>query len=140
MLFLRIRRPPRSTRTDTLFPFTTLFRSELQRWARRYDVPLTFPSSFECGGWNTAAIFAARHGAAEGFVRDAYRRIWGLGIDPRDRDELRASAATAGLDADAVLDFVDSQEGKGAYRQERSQTIDPGGSRHPVMFFDTQQL
>src|SRR3546814_12186199 len=25
--FLRIRRPPRSTRTDTLFPYTTLFRS-----------------------------------------------------------------------------------------------------------------
>src|SRR3546814_4550533 len=41
-----IRRPPRSTRTDTLFPYTTLFRSHLihpfaqlaerggQRWAR----------------------------------------------------------------------------------------------------------
>src|SRR3546814_4899060 len=28
-LFLRIRRPPRSTRTDTLFPYTTLFRSGL---------------------------------------------------------------------------------------------------------------
>src|SRR3546814_17205992 len=27
--FLMIRRPPRSTRTDTLFPYTTLFRSEL---------------------------------------------------------------------------------------------------------------
>src|SRR3546814_12520885 len=26
-----IRRPPRSTRTDTLFPYTTLFRSKLQR-------------------------------------------------------------------------------------------------------------
>src|SRR3546814_15987649 len=26
--FLRIRRPPRSTRTDTPFPYTTLFRSE----------------------------------------------------------------------------------------------------------------
>src|SRR3546814_10867973 len=25
--FLSIRRPPRSTRTDTLFPYTTLFRS-----------------------------------------------------------------------------------------------------------------
>src|SRR3546814_4527639 len=25
-----IRRPPRSTRTDTLFPYTTLFRSELE--------------------------------------------------------------------------------------------------------------
>src|SRR3546814_6563175 len=26
--FLMIRRPPRSTRTETLFPYTTLFRSE----------------------------------------------------------------------------------------------------------------
>src|SRR3546814_17957248 len=27
LFFLRIRRPPRSTRTDTLVPYTTLFRS-----------------------------------------------------------------------------------------------------------------
>src|SRR3546814_14944596 len=33
--FLMIRRPPRSTRTDTLFPYTTLFRSELH--ARKRD-------------------------------------------------------------------------------------------------------
>src|SRR3546814_3258640 len=30
IFFLLIRRPPRSTRTDTLFPYTTLFRS----WAQ----------------------------------------------------------------------------------------------------------
>src|SRR3546814_1227379 len=29
--FLMIRRPPRSTRTDTLFPYTTLFRSPRRR-------------------------------------------------------------------------------------------------------------
>src|SRR3546814_6466954 len=28
IFFLMIRRPPRSTRTDTLFPYTTLFRSQ----------------------------------------------------------------------------------------------------------------
>src|SRR3546814_16193980 len=28
VFFLMIRRPPRSTRTDTLFPYTTLFRAE----------------------------------------------------------------------------------------------------------------
>src|SRR3546814_10222639 len=28
LFFLMIRRPPRSTRTDTLFPYTTLFRSK----------------------------------------------------------------------------------------------------------------
>src|SRR3546814_20803059 len=30
VFFLMIRRPPRSTRTDTLFPYTTLFRSVVQ--------------------------------------------------------------------------------------------------------------
>src|SRR3546814_18700148 len=30
-VFLMIRRPPRSTRTDTLFPYTTLFRSLFKR-------------------------------------------------------------------------------------------------------------
>src|SRR3546814_14612120 len=32
--FLMIRRPPRSTRTDTLFPYTTLFRSRA-----RFEAP-----------------------------------------------------------------------------------------------------
>src|SRR3546814_4788687 len=31
LFFLMIRRPPRSTRTDTLFPYTTLFRSYRSR-------------------------------------------------------------------------------------------------------------
>src|SRR3546814_5776258 len=35
-----LRRPPRSTRTDTLFPYTTLFRS----------YPLRAPSSMRCRG------------------------------------------------------------------------------------------
>src|SRR3546814_8972607 len=33
-----IRRPPRSTRTDTLFPYTTLFRSRLKPGARLINV------------------------------------------------------------------------------------------------------
>src|SRR3546814_11121697 len=40
--FLMIRRPPRSTRTDTLFPYTTLFRSmamaaALEESERRFE-------------------------------------------------------------------------------------------------------
>src|SRR3546814_7052348 len=34
VVFLMIRRPPRSTRTDTLFPYTTLFRSAPQPLGR----------------------------------------------------------------------------------------------------------
>src|SRR3546814_7442596 len=34
-----IRRPPRSTRTDTLFPYTTLFRSDTREYSRTYSGP-----------------------------------------------------------------------------------------------------
>src|SRR3546814_13230678 len=34
-----IRRPPRSTRTDTLFPYTTLFRSQGTTGTQRTDPP-----------------------------------------------------------------------------------------------------
>src|SRR3546814_3862441 len=47
-----IRRPPRSTRTDTLFPYTTLFRSLLTAVTRQDDVEfgLLFSSRASSGG------------------------------------------------------------------------------------------
>src|SRR3546814_12966620 len=46
--FLMIRRPPRSTRTDTLFPYTTLFRSYLRRVPASYTAA-SISSSVYCG-------------------------------------------------------------------------------------------
>src|SRR3546814_13446183 len=42
--FLMIRRPPRSTRTDTLFPYTTLFRSGQEHRQGGDYVPKRVPS------------------------------------------------------------------------------------------------
>src|SRR3546814_16649416 len=55
LFFLMIRRPPRSTRTDTLFPYTTLFRSR-----GRYD-PAAQP----------AAAVRARPARPAAFMGDA---------------------------------------------------------------------
>src|SRR3546814_11233394 len=40
LFFLMIRRPPRSTRTDTLFPYTTLFRSPARLESRQGGRPI----------------------------------------------------------------------------------------------------
>src|SRR3546814_3533936 len=53
-----IRRPPRSTRTDTLFPYTTLFRSPRRRPDRPADVS-------DPGLQRPAGLAAARRGLAE---------------------------------------------------------------------------
>src|SRR3546814_6417451 len=64
-----IRRPPRSTRTDTLFPYTTLFRSEpglgqllLQGiCASAGHVSAHFPRPFALGLWRSRST-SCRHG------------------------------------------------------------------------------
>src|SRR3546814_5194451 len=48
--FLMIRRPPRSTRTDTLFPYTTLFRSNAGQGGAKdmvvYTADVSYPRLF----------------------------------------------------------------------------------------------
>src|SRR3546814_11771091 len=51
IFFLMIRRPPRSTRTDTLFPYTTLFRSTLEpARPRAVDAPAALAPDVLCRG------------------------------------------------------------------------------------------
>src|SRR3546814_20779447 len=45
--FLMIRRPPRSTRTDTLFPYTTLFRSTETDGDGPYGTDLDAPADID---------------------------------------------------------------------------------------------
>src|SRR3546814_12926342 len=52
--FLMIRRPPRSTRTDTLFPYTTLFRSRIDG-----------PDGTEIDQYETVAFFSLEMSAEQ---------------------------------------------------------------------------
>src|SRR3546814_1437984 len=63
-----IRRPPRSTRTDTLFPYTTLFRSR-----RRHDI----------------FLFDRRH--AHAFIRRKGRASPAIGAQAQHRAHVRPS-------------------------------------------------
>src|SRR3546814_4739214 len=63
-----LRRPPRSTRTDPLFPSTTRFRSgALESPTRVHSVPPTLPSVEEC-----QQMFKAPVDEAPGFVSNIH--------------------------------------------------------------------
>src|SRR3546814_11299533 len=66
-----IRRPPRSTRTDTLFPYTTLFRSTLLVSRRLFDFRL-------CDWWGRRFCLS-NTGAVIG-VLNIHVRLPGCGI------------------------------------------------------------
>src|SRR3546814_15533406 len=88
-----IRRPPRSTRTDTLFPYTTLFRSRaLQRRGRQLQ-----PVEHAALGGRLLALACRRRfrrwalrGRPEAVEHASPRLPLGRGLS-------RASAAVAGL-------------------------------------------
>src|SRR3546814_4187837 len=61
--FLMIRRPPRSTRTDTLFPYTTLFRSRGDG-----DIRVAF-CRFVAVAFHDAAAWANRSARASEWLR-----------------------------------------------------------------------
>src|SRR3546814_1862188 len=73
-----IRRPPRSTRTDTLFPYTTLFRSA--RPALRDELPGLFLGREEAESRRGGGHAGARREAAA--ARRLHRRQPGLGLLP----------------------------------------------------------
>src|SRR3546814_4028844 len=56
-----IRRPPRSTRTDTLFPYTTLFRSSSTKaWPRVWTRPRKPSSACSAAAIWASSWFASR--------------------------------------------------------------------------------
>src|SRR3546814_12634104 len=71
-----IRRPPRSTRTDTLFPYTTLFRSQsnLEKLGQFKTTGVTEFKVVEQGGANAEAIRKnlSRIELPDGFKIDLY--------------------------------------------------------------------
>src|SRR3546814_3846503 len=79
--FLMIRRPPRSTRTDTLFPYTTLFRSETHGLA--VAAPGR-PAVVALGGRLFAQADVHRHVARAAVGHDAEYRT-GLGLEAVQR-------------------------------------------------------
>src|SRR3546814_4781084 len=66
-----IRRPPRSTRTDTLFPYTTLFRSRASPPASRSSRPERAMSVL----WIVLALVAAQRLAELAYARRNTRRL-----------------------------------------------------------------
>src|SRR3546814_7615067 len=130
IVFVMIRRPPRSTRTDTLFPYTTLFRSQLDnaianvtldddpegslRQRQNLDAirarGLEIDASFSHGPWS----FAASYAYADSRVRASGAALALDGLRPAQTPRHQGSATIGwrgegGLTASVTGRYVSSQ-------------------------------
>src|SRR3546814_1581018 len=86
--FLMIRRPPRSTRTDTLFPYTTLFRSIIA-----VNICSKYLKRRRLNRGENNKAFVRRHGRRShgGHIRTEYSEVLSIRIHRADRSEEHTS-------------------------------------------------
>src|SRR3546814_14696316 len=108
-----IRRPPRSTRTDTLFPYTTLFRS------LHHDIPLTVQQTKPSNGKPQRESYPSQEAFMEALM------TW------------RAAAANAGPDVAAIENDLLTALGELEWPRETNIAIDLRSNR---LLLDIDQI
>lgn len=89
--------------------------TDMDRWARRYGVPLKFPVSLDSGLMNKGLFYAIDRAQAESYAGVAWRRSWGEGGDMGDPALLQEVAAELNWDTGEFLGFLHSEEAEARY-------------------------
>jgi 2-hydroxychromene-2-carboxylate isomerase len=113
---------------------------DLQRWAKRYGVPLNLPSSFDATSGNVGLPWARAKGREAEYIANVWDVIWGKGGDPADRKLLRSAVEAAGLPGDEFEAAIDSAELKVAYERENAQAQARGVFGVPIFFVDDEMF
>src|SRR3546814_6206532 len=89
-----IRRPPRSTRTDTLFPYTTLFRSPwLPKHAGEFNAEHRSSPGITCHHWPRSSAGLPRHASRLGSRRNTASSPTGHGDGQAWREKVQGASA-----------------------------------------------
>ena len=85
-------------------------RTDLQRWARQYQVQLIPLRSYASGRINRGTFFAIDRKMGADYVRSAWHSVYGQGRDMSSDETLYDIARSLAWDAETFLAFVQSEE------------------------------
>jgi 2-hydroxychromene-2-carboxylate isomerase len=112
--------------------------TDMQRWAKRYGVPLTFPKTLKSERLNIGLYFAADRGQAQDYVDAAWLPTWGQGGDMDDEGLIRGVARSMQWDAQEFIDFVGSQQARERYARGNRDAQARGVFGAPTMMLGEQ--
>lgn len=109
---------------------------DLKTWAAYYGVPFGFPAFFPVNslGPMRAAVWADRQEKGAAFGRAILRVFWADGKDPSDPEILASTAASVGLDGEALLAATQDPDVKEGLKQSTQEAVDRGAFGAPTFF------
>ncbi|AKM11745.1 hypothetical protein AB433_10405 [Croceicoccus naphthovorans] len=108
-------------------------RKDLDRWAERYKIPISFPPSLKSELANKGVFFAEAKGQCKDYVRHVWSHSWGEGQDMSSEELLAEIASELGWEPDAFLAYVHSEEAEDAYRLSNEEAHSRGVFGAPIM-------
>jgi 2-hydroxychromene-2-carboxylate isomerase len=119
-------------------PKIRYLKTDLQRWAQRYCIPLVFPPSLASARLNRGLFFALDREAAADFVATAWRMVWGEGRDMSDETLLGDIATRMGWSRTEFLDYTDGAEAVERYERSTVIAASRGVFGVPTMIMEDQ--
>lgn len=124
-------RPPISVKAKGQHLF-----KDLARWASFYGVPFQFPKSFPVNSIapERAGIAADKAGKGAEFAKAVMTAHWGEGRDISQPEEIKAVAASIGLDGEAIVAATQDPAVKDALKANTAEAIKRGAFGAPTFF------
>jgi len=115
---------------------------DLARWAKFYGVPLQFPKSFPVNSVQPerAAIAADKAGKGVAFAKAVMSAHWADGRDISQADELKAIAASVGLDGEAIIAATQDPAIKEILKANTEDAIKRGVFGAPTFFVGAEMF
>ena len=107
--------------------------TDMQRWARRYGVQLSFPKTLRSERLNRGLHFAIDRDQAEDYVRNAWLWTWAQGGDMASEQLISGVAAAMNWNVAEFLQFIDSAAARERYDAENFEAQRRGVFGVPTM-------
>jgi 2-hydroxychromene-2-carboxylate isomerase len=129
-------------REKPVIPKARYYQKDLQDWARYVGVRIGMPPVFPVNSVKVmrGAFVAIEEGKLVPYARRAFARYWTELADISRDDEVRAIAADAGLDADALMAKIAEPAYKERLKTTTDELIERGGFGSPTMFLDGDDM
>jgi len=114
------------------------YQKDLQDWAAYAGLEIGQPSVFPVNSVKVmrGAFVALEEGCLVPYARRAFQRYWGELADISRDEELIDIAKTAGLDPDALLAKIATQDYKDRLKASTDECMRRGGFGSPTLFLD----
>lgn len=112
--------------------------TDIDRWAKRVNVPVSFPASLDSHRMNAGTFYALEKGLGEKYVREGFNLGWGLGGDMGSDETLTRLAEVMGWSPVEFIEYTSASKALPDYVASNRQAVEKGVFGVPTIIVDDQ--